>query len=834
MPNPLIQKRADDQAKFMQLLLDKARARFKQEPFPLVLPNVKGHVLVDVELTAAEMPDGMVMGNRVRVSLDVLNDPTFSADEYPKANMIAGLSQQLTYAKAPELLDSVVGDKQIDKGSVIDLTGEFTDHLSLMARSYQHALRDMGIALSDEQVRQVVFRAMESFCDRTLCLYEVQALMLASDEGGVVNVQTLNERLDAGRKSLRGTAHEKLLECLVPVVEAVKDKEAFTFAEQIKMLERVFEGHLPEHTLASPDSRLVVDFQHQEAILIATPTDGCTAHTRAPDVTADRELVRARVSSDGKAITCASHMSVTVRTPALDLKAKQFDEVKDSAQVADKLGKLAARYFNATTAPGKLNERGKPQAFVYNLLTSNYFGRLTPGSGEGKNKQTQGAFVILQGVHQYNQSCLSRGGPICLLQNLAVNGFGDAISYQTSVSISDPKRRQRKELALMADMAMMHTLYDCIDWDSDKDAQGKYIEINQFYGRFLAAYPKPANFHQFGEKEWAIKQMKALQGAKLPIKAPDSAPASILFLAQNALLSIFKQPDELRFKTGYGQLVQVLSVFIEEANIAGCKSANERAQHVFSRSGALGEAHDLLSDPENQAKIERLSTGKPPEDHQDLLLIQAMQINKALSQDLSKPGNIKALMQVLTGTYGAAGMERGFTHVSRTDQGPAKLQSPGDKKIKRAESLVNTNFGETAPVKAEKASALQAHKGALDEVENQIKRLLEASQSATRVVEAFSSPGRLQPEKPVNSWQKRVQEFTKPKSGPAEDEPTESQSYRRRSRHIESSDGEAYRERAKRASMLGSEQQEQLDELREKEEPQDEPGGHKPDGGTKP
>ena len=352
---------------------------------------------------------------------------------------------------------------------------------------------------------------------------------------------------------------------------------------------------------------------------------------------------------------------------------------------------------------GDIDRGPIPKAFVYNLYTS--INRTVEGLStlphsaewfdEKNNKQTQSAIHILQASHEYNRK--DNNAPLCFVQNVPVNGWGHPID----IAPSNPSIVN--EAALMGQLAVLHTVYDVLS----EDDQTKVQTIFKEYKKFLET--SGTSFYDYVAQEQSMETLGLLEAIKqpepTPLKTSDAQSPSIglenhrsefVVNAQHALAALFKAKAFTDLDNGF--TYQALSVFVENASIGGCKSANERAQAVNGRVAILDfvslnkETRDVLLD-------KYLSNTKATE-----LKTTANALENAI-----KEYNLPNITKNMNTLYGSLNLEGFQALISFVDQGGhAKLSTKG--------VLPDTNSAEPVHTNVKNASKWQCHKGLTDNV----------------------------------------------------------------------------------------------------------------------
>lgn len=382
------------------------------------------------------------------------------------------------------------------------------------------------------------------------------------------------------------------------------------------------------------------------------------------------------------------------------IRSKAFDELIRQDTV-DKIAHLQAKYDlggDSRAAPaGAL-----PNAFVYNLYTTLNKGNPAGAIDERSNKQSQSAGHILAAAHQYNRD--NPGKPLCLVQNMAVNGWG----HELSISNSNPDLVN--EAALMTQMATLHTIYETLANAQQISAQqisAQQIKVKDSlfaaYTEFLASDSQSFYNYVKNNKPAVLTDLKDIKDKMRPLSVDTANVAGVeahraAFTANTkvALAALFKEGAFGHHDNGF--TYQALSVFVEQASIGGCKSANERAQAVNGRVAILdfvsldkGTRDKLLDNFMSEAEATRLKEA-----------CDNLENNISSQNTAGITGQMNAL-------YESLNLEGFQAVISFIDQGGhAKLGTKG--------VMYNTNNSETVQTDVKNASKWQCHKGLTDNV----------------------------------------------------------------------------------------------------------------------
>lgn len=723
------------QVLYMQILAEKAKAQALNTPDINLAFDPQGRLLVDVSLTLKDLQTlyraftgindpGQVPGDRqelqkfledtmgrkltsnTTVSLDVHQNQTLKElfyirlQRYLSAGEESDIQLSKKQTKSFALSDAYA---QIPKGSVISLQEEFHFHLALTTRVYEKLLQEQGKTKKELEgpLKEAHKAAMLRVNNLVMATF-AKALKGATKDRNV-NISHLNKALDEARNKLRDQAQTilaeelsnkgfslepnliKELETLVhnKELQGKKSKEDIEKESIKEATETYFEHikHTAESTTATPNDILFLDGGQGLITLIAGTEE--TAHDRkfGTDFPHSQMLTHALNQEGGVIANKVTRMQIRTPSPVVKEERKRGTPrtKKDQVYIEDvalKLATITEEYKLKEYLSGETSD--KPKAFVYNSYTSINDSRDdNPFADELKNLQTESAQDIIKGAHHYNRSQLDKDPPIfCFVQNISVNHGG---SFGYSVGGGE-KGALQDETALMAEIALLHTLYDTAS-DNDKI----FIDIIfKNYEAFLQASDESVHFNSyFASSEEGKLSRQLIQDLKEKWQEPVPTSTDDFQNAQFALRRLMAH--DYHFEKSDAKTFQALSVFVEKTSIGGCKSANERAQAINNRVAVLDSAINnndkvILSDLANLAQC---------------------------SDDLHK--NIKMLKEHVQTQMDEKGLQVAASKQSLRDQGgPAKVT------VKTATSFMDSNQAESSSIKnleAEKAASLQAHKG---------------------------------------------------------------------------------------------------------------------------
>ncbi|WP_052117513.1 hypothetical protein [Legionella norrlandica] len=440
--------------------------------------------------------------------------------------------------------------------------------------------------------------------------------------------------------------------------------------------------HLAEATTSTPNDVLHTDVSSGLATLIKGSEN--TAHHRIEgEQFGHRQLITHSLKDNGT-VKLNNNYRIQIRTPSPVVKEGLKDDQAYISDVRDKFAAITKEYDLKNRLDG--NDK-KPRAFIYNSYTAfndNMDDLVT------KNYQTQSAQHILRGAHRYNVNQFKKEGeaPVfCFVQNISVNGFGDTLGYDSKLLETENQHELRKETTLMAEMALIHTLYET----ATPEQQEKITQIFNEYKNYLARSPNRESF--FSNSVEGLKAIDMIQEIKNEWKAEpvqEGREKNTLDTAKDALKQLMA--NNLHFTHEYSKTFQALSVFVEEASIGGCKSGNERAQAINGRVAILDSMNNKDPMPEEMGKI------------------------SAALKNLAKGGNVsdlaKELKLAIDTEYNKSGLQTAPSIVSLLDQGAsAKVEAiDGSRTLFTSRNYAEEDVSIMSNLHQTKAGKMQAHK----------------------------------------------------------------------------------------------------------------------------
>ncbi|KTC66292.1 Uncharacterised protein (plasmid) [Legionella adelaidensis] len=660
------------QAAVMNLAIARAR-EIAIDPQTQLNFDPQGRVLIEIK--KSDLDDAIVaqagrpLSDKITVSLDIHDFPTLLGKYYEAIE-----EKLITHkVKHPEAIVQQLQHSQ-SIGSINAIQQELHFHLSLSLRTWQTFFDEIypgKFAGKEAELEKAYKDTLEHINELVLNEF-AKALIKAQKPGEGLDISILNNALDKARESLARSAHDYLFKNILTNTHVIFSKDDLIKLHQNKS--RLKE--IAEQTTATPNDVIHTSCHQGLATWISGSEN--TAHHRVKGF--DHLPQRQIISHPYKGTTVSTHEAarIQIRTPSLDVKD---DEVKRDpkpyiADIADKLDGI--KKFYSLDYDELLDD---PKAFIYNLHTASndyIFGLINAGDRNG-NEQTQGADLILKGSHLYNKKQLDEERdagqtPVfCFVQNLSVSGFGDTLGYT-----GNPLKQ---EATLMAEMALIHTLYPFCT----PEQQAEINAAKDNYKKFLN---KDERGEYFSASIEGQKALEIIRSVKDSWKAEPELPSEDFF--QNAANSLkILIANDLHFSHDYAKLIQTLSIFVEKASIAGCKSGNERAQAINGRVAILDK---LFHTPSEDRGIIA-----------DLL--------KQLAMNPNQPQEIATLLKnSIDNEYNLSGLQQAASLISLLDQGAAskvKAKSPYFYTIDRnhAEEPTMTHLHQN------KSDLMQAHKG---------------------------------------------------------------------------------------------------------------------------
>ena len=691
------------------------------------------------------------LGHPVQETTSVSLDLQATQTETTRQALHSALRNNLTENKEA-ILKAYQG---LAKGRIISLQQETHFHAHLIGRMLKAAIdKAQGLGETDTKFQEGLENALVILNTRIIKL-QAKALEKAfakANTTGVLDQEkfalTLNEELDKARKILLPSIAKTIREELIKTTEIQFTKE----------ITQHLSKHLAEATSGSAND--FVHSDKGTGFISFIGANERTSHHQqlGGDHVADRIMYSHHLKEDG-VIVPLSHRQ-QVRVPSIAIKklhpvtAKLLkQDVKKKSEIQGQTDDLITSRIQALDPKNKLSEEEQqqilkeyqeintilvtnqgtaytdeliksafntlvvddaaekiahlqnkytlggdtrvidadelPAAFVYNLYTTLNKG-FAGGIDESANLQSQSAEHILTSAHQYNRDNSTK--PLCLVQNMAVNGWGHELS------ISDENPPLVNEAALMAQMATLHTIYDCLHSFDQRVVKERLFGA---YTKFLTT--PQTSFYDYlkGTHSEVLIQLERMrkQLDVHPANVPEEKDHRDQFThhAKTALATLFKEGAFSHRENGF--TYQALSVFVEKSSIGGCKSANERAQAVNGRVSIL----DFIS-------LDKITRNKLLRDY--LSKEEAKRLI-TLSDDLEASiasRNTAEITRPMDALYQSLNLEGFQAVISFIDQG-------GHAKLGTKSGLIpNTNNAETVKTHVKHASDWQCHKGLTDNV----------------------------------------------------------------------------------------------------------------------
>lgn len=663
MATPIIQL-ARNQALYMEYLLEKAKEIARQSKNLSFDPQ--GRVLVDITIDANDIISlkklfenkdlkdslGMTPTMTTVVSLDITDDLHDSFDK----KISAALS---THNVEAQRIDAILRQiRKTPKGSIIALQQEFYFHLSLATRLYQMTFNpffnkeDEMLAAYTAAIMKVNAHVMAAYAEA----------LNNSFEDEEIDIIKLNKALDKARESLTPLAHTILMQ------EIIAHTGIILTDKDLKKAQSTLKQAAEERTATAND---ILHSDNAQGLITFIAGSENTAHHRAPGRQFAHRQIITHALNNNKVIA-HKHPRIQIRTPSPVVK-KGLEEAQYISDVAAKLAVITQDYALRTNLSGG---HTKLKAFIYNRYTAIHD---SLGDMNG-NLQTQSTRHILQGAHDYNAQELKQypqDSVFCFVQGISINGFGDTLGYKNK----DPLII---ESTLMAEMSLMHTLYET----SSPSEQTKIATIFNHYENFLRSDPRPAFF---SESIYGPHAIQLIQTVKDSWKNSKQTNNDFFIKTQLSLKKLIAYDQH--FTHDYAKLIQSLSVLVEEASISGCKSGNERAQAINGRVAIMDA---IINSP-----IEKLT----PEG------ITIATILSKLAHGENTLNDAAELKLALDTAYNKLGLQSAASIVSLVDQGgPAKVESKPNHPFYISRNYAEEQSSIMTNLQQRYASSMQAHK----------------------------------------------------------------------------------------------------------------------------
>lgn len=642
------------QTLYMTALIEQAATVARQSTKRAFDPQ--GRILVDVCLSDLKLPElmmeithqtgddycldheglakalGRTPSTMTTVSLDITN--------------IFDLKAQFNQIIAPHIQQQLARSKM----SIIALQQEFHFHLALVGRVYKQIKPELKyLAINNAHLQ-----AMLELNALILRVFG-EAVVNATRRDASIDCSQLNKVLNNARQQLVPQAHQLFMHALVNHSGIIFNPEELDNVGTYSLM------HLAKATTATANDLLHTDSSRGLATLITGSEN--TAHNRtAGAYCAHRELITHLLHTDGT-VTTHLHPRIQIHTPLPVLKTGFALDAEYASDVAVKLETIVSEY--------QLRHRfsmqpEKSHAFIYNSYTA-----INDRLGfTDNNLQKQSAEHILQGIHIYNtQAFTQTNGIICLIINNSVNGFGDTLGYGSN--------SLQTEATLMAELALLHSLYDVLS----SEEHGQLKDILSLYNQYLHTDRRPAYFSQSAAGTDAIHLLHSLKNKWQKQTLPKTN--NLFTQAQLALQQLIAH--DLHYNHSHAKLVQTLAVFVEEISLSGCKSGNERTQMINGRVAVLDEL--LHKDSESPIKTA---------------------LKRIAQRDMTAVASLKS---ELDHEYNQRGLQGAVSLISLVDQGgSAKIQAKPGHPFYRSYNYGEEPRAVMTYLQQTNAAAMQAHK----------------------------------------------------------------------------------------------------------------------------
>ena len=639
------EKRFQAEAEYQKALIEAALEKALEISPDKLHFDPQGRVVIEVE--SPDVP-GISRSEATLCSLDVMGFVR-SGDRFE------ALKSEYYDRFGTEESNEALNEVLAQRGSLVPLFEELSSHIHLSVRAIEKKLKAQGI----EHLKDKINLARDK-TDKYLET-EVQKAFKGAirDAGRPVNLASLNAELAKKRKPLKQAAKRIFLTALL---EQISEEKTASVREQISMLSK----HDLTSITATP-----YDYFHTDGINgIAerfTSTGDKTAHDKRLE-TDKKEgeahtlaLVGIRqnqyhVGLDGTiAVKTDLDSSIHARVPSIAVGGYGSDEADSIADVA---AKLAILYRDVA------EEHGHTGPMTYNLLTSlqsDFWGYRLDAS----NHQALSAKRIFKGMHQYNKAH-AKGERFVFVQNIGVNRHTENLGY-TSITNWFPSTITQ-EATIMADLAMLHNLsvhlerYKILPDDIKRSITEKYGKVLEQYKEYLAlGDSRPEYFYASSQGLEARRVIGELKyNLKTDVKQQTFTDDSSL--QQRVVQALTKMyTNNEHYNEVNGALVQALSMYTEEASVAGCKSANERHEDVFRRVEYLKGLADRKE--------------KTEEDRTFLKALKSYVTGETNTFGFEQ-GSTSQIDSTLVGSVNKQAVYSGVCGISRRDQGgPSKLEA---------------------------------------------------------------------------------------------------------------------------------------------------------------
>lgn len=446
--------------------------------------------------------------------------------------------------------------------SIIPLYEEFLNNIEHhQAVVRQHLTR---VYKSRGGLPTAVNNALNDAFDSIKLNLQRQVNLIAEGLNQAWSIKKINKKLDKARSVLHKQLKADWFTRFKTSIQAlgIDDKSLIFSALATRSFKQCYK-EMPAHQY----SILGSDFVNNTVTFI-TDSSWLTAHNKhkwhlfKPGASAFRMLLRNHLSSKGK-VSARPGGQLSARVPSVA-------NIEEKSLAAD-ISQINAIFAQCHEDFDKISHL-KSEPIVYNLLTS--LDSYAEEHRDRKNKQNKSTRRILAGAHWYNKAAKERGhvGKYLWVQNLSVNRHSEDLNDTLSLNV-------HKEVKIMADIALLYTLQYNLNHDYLKQ---KYTDVLGLYNEFLDQ-SQLVDFHASEQGKKVAKLIRDCKTAHLGLQLEPQA--SLVHKVNLALLKMFQLNEYYDEKNG--NLVQSLSVFVENKSIVGCKSATERHEDIQKRVGYL-------------------------------------------------------------------------------------------------------------------------------------------------------------------------------------------------------------------------------------------------------
>ncbi len=714
----MVKKQVEAEAIYQQYLVHRVKYMALRHP-QSVRYSTQGHIIVDLSLSDTDYQNvyrlitgeecdteqakalveqqlgGIQLTRTTVCNIDTVGHPKLEAQFVQWASSQA-IDSDVDGQVLNEALKCFMSSHS--RGSAIPLQEEMGFHLRLVSRVmeklYQEKIDSEAQRYTKAHWQQARDIALHAINDEVRKVW--QQCLVAAYSKQRINFKMLNKSLDDARLYLVDLVKQHLMGALKHLDESL-NLQAFNHLFTQVLDTSAFDKHLFCKSPATGLDYLRADSRNQTCVRISGSE--YTAHDKrlGDGIQARRHLYRNHYyANDGVSLVSTNRsISFEARVPSLAVNENHGELLQDTASVYDVRDKLQHAYdsFKALTH----QQRGP---VVYNLLTSIYdcVREQIDSWTDAPNRQTKSAKRILFGAHLFNKQQVAKGrvNGLVYVQNIPVNQHSLKLALTSVLDGFTENGKIVREATIMAELSLLSTLFanrNCFLPEIKESIITYYQSIHGLYAAFLKnSDGNPKYFHHSKEGKKAIKKLKLFKKEMKEKREPVRDKVTLKELAANTLYRLLVSKSYRTKKLG--MLVQALSVFLEEASIAGCKSANERYQAVSGRV-------DLLKSINNR---------QGPYSQEEQMLVDALYAASRGEGDKAFTALQKAMDKAYMhhNLYGAA------SAFSCEDQGAsAKVQAAKKGKHGKIPNI-NTNIAESPYIGwlAQKSpKQYQAHKG---------------------------------------------------------------------------------------------------------------------------